>query len=108
MRLPHFLFFLFFTSSLLSQEYTGVDFIKINAEILPIFDSKEIFGKGTYEFELKDRVDSVFIDAVDMTFSHVALNGKEIEYSNSGKRLGFKAPPTKGVHELFLRFLVEK
>ncbi|MDT0607709.1 M1 family metallopeptidase [Croceitalea rosinachiae] len=93
--------------SLCAQKKPKVSFVKIDMEILPILESKEIFGKGTYDFEIKTKVDSIFIDAVDMTFLYVALNGREIEYSNSGKRLGFEAPPTIGNHQLFLRFVAK-
>lgn len=107
MRLIQFVFLLAFSSNLFAQQQPGVDFKKITMEVLPIADSKEIVGKGTYDFKLKSKTDSVFIDAINMTFLYVSLNGKKIEYSNSGKKLGFKAPPKTGNHQLFLRYITK-
>lgn len=90
-----------------AQEKSVIDFTKINAEILPIPESKEINGQATYTFELKAKTDSIFLDAVDMTIFYVAVNDKEIPFSNSGSRLGIKAPENLGQHELFVRYLTK-
>ncbi|WP_350291963.1 M1 family metallopeptidase [uncultured Croceitalea sp.] len=107
MRLIQFTFLIFFTSALFAQEQAAVDFTKISMEITPIFDSKEIWGSGTYDFELKGKTDSIFIDAVNMTFLYVSLDRKQIEYSNSGSNLAFKAPEKLGNHELFIRYVAK-
>ncbi|WP_350288403.1 M1 family metallopeptidase [uncultured Croceitalea sp.] len=107
MRLIQFTFLIFFTSTLFAQEQAAVDFTKISMEITPIFDSKEIWGSGTYNFELKAKTDSIFIDAVNMTFLYVSLDRKQIEYSNSGSNLAFKAPEKLGNHELFIRYVAK-
>ena len=91
----------------LAQEQKHVDFIKINIEILPVFEQEEIKGKGVYKFEITEKVDSIFLDAVNMQFINVELNGKNIKYSNSGKKIGFKAPKAFGEHKLFLRYIAK-
>jgi len=97
-------FFLCYAVGCFSQRQEAIDFTKIDAEILPIFNSKEIQGQATYEFEIQAKTDSIFLDAVNMTFSDVALNGTKIPFSNSGKRLGFKAPSKRVQHELVFRY----
>lgn len=104
MRFLLFFFLCSFITSF-SQRQARIDFIRVDVEVLPILESGEIYGKGIYDFELESRVDSVFLDAVGMTFLHVSLNGKKIRYSNSDNKLAFKAPQKKGLHELFLRFV---
>ena len=102
--------FIFFTCSsfLLAQNnIAAVDFIKIEAEITPIFDAKEVWGNATYKFETKTEVDSIYVDAFNMSFSYVSLNGKKIKYSNSDKQLAFKAPTKPGEHKLFLKYVAK-
>ena len=87
--------------SLFSQ---SVDFTKINVEISPVIEEKKIRGTGNYTFNLLAKTDSIFLDAVSISFEKVELNGKTIKYSNSGKKLGFKAPKKLGNHQLFLQY----
>jgi aminopeptidase N len=105
MRTFKILFLLLFYGQIFAQQKHPVDFKRISVEIMPLIDAKEICGKGTYDFELTAKTDSIFIDAVDMTFSYVSLNGKKIDFTNSKKQLGFKAPRKVGHHQLFLRYL---
>ncbi len=108
MRFSLFTFLFTYSVFLFGQNNQKVvDFIKIDMEITPIFDSKEVWGSGTYDFELKSKTDSIFIDAINMDFLYVALNGKQIEFLNSGKQLGFKAPKIKGNHKLFIRYVAK-
>ena len=99
--------FVYSTFSIAQNNLEVVDFTRIEAEIVPVFASKEVSGKVTYEFNLKAKTDSIFIDAFDMTFLKVSLNGKKIEYSNSKKQFGFKAPEKLGDHQLFLQYQVK-
>ena len=61
-------------------------------------------GHNKYTFELESPTDSIFLDAVNMNFMKVALNGKEITFSNSGERLVFKAPKELGKHQLVVEY----
>ena len=108
MRFLLFVFLAVYSTFLFGQNNEkAVDFIKIDMEITPIFSSKEIWGSGFYEFELKTKTDSIFIDAINIDFMYVSLNGKQTEYSNSGKQLGFKAPEKLGNHKLFIRYVAK-
>lgn len=90
-----------------SQRQANVDFTKINAEILIDLESREINGQAAYEFELTKITDSIFLDAVNMTFFHVALDGKEVVFSNLGEKLGVKAPNEVGKHKLFVHYITK-
>lgn len=107
MRPVTLLVFLLFHGQTFAQHKRAVDFVKIDIEITPIFDAKEVRGNGTYDFELLAPTDSIFIDAVDMTFFNVALNGREVDYTNTDKKLGFKAPEKLGQHQLFLNYVAK-
>jgi aminopeptidase N len=64
-----------------------VDFLKLEASISIEADSSRIQGSGTYSFKILKNVDSVFIDAIDMSFSYVRLNGSNVYYNSDGKKL---------------------
>lgn len=72
---------------LTAQHQDKVDFIRGEVLIKPIANEHRIDGEVTYEFEVLQDVDSVFLDAHTMDFSLVLLNGKKIKYTNSGIRL---------------------
>lgn len=108
MRFLLFILFSVCSTFLFSQNNKkAIDFIKIDMEITPIFSSKEIWGSGFYDFELKSKTDFIFIDAINIDFMHVSLNGRQIEYSNSGKKLVFKSPEELGNHKLFVRYVAK-
>ncbi|WP_350285682.1 M1 family metallopeptidase [uncultured Croceitalea sp.] len=107
MRNPLFSFLLCFGCQLCGQEPPSVDFTHIKVEISLHPQTKEISGQGEYTFEVLRRTDSIFIDAVDMQFETVNLNGKKLKYTNDGMRLGFKAPKKNGNYLLGLFYRAE-
>ena len=89
-------FFLFFITILsFAQQTTKVDFIKCNAFLLPQKDTKSITGIVVYDFKVNAAIDTIRIDAKNITFSDVKINGKEVKYKNNNKELalyeGFKS-----------------
>ncbi|GMN05071.1 M1 family metallopeptidase [Croceitalea sp. MTPC5] len=104
MRLILFVFLIFSTFPLFAQQQLALDFTNVNVEVFPMPTTKEIIGRGVYTFNLNHNTDSVFIDAIAMTFTDITLNGKRIEHKNDGKRLGFKAPDELGAHKLYLSY----
>lgn len=85
---------LFFSIFSFAQQTQKVDFkiaygnISINAV------EKKVFGSVNYIFEVKEAIDTIKIDAQNMTFTDVEINNKEVKFINSGKTLnlfeGFK------------------
>ncbi len=82
-----------------AQQTDKVDFIKCDALVAPNHSEKSISGTITYEFKVKKAIDTIKIDAINMEFSEVAINGKSVKFKNSGKTLdlfeGFKKGKNK-------------
>jgi aminopeptidase N len=89
-----FLFISFFTLSAFAQQYKNVDFIKCNAFIKLNSFEKSISGKIEYEFNVLHKIDTIKIDAKNVDFSRVLINGESVKFKNSGSTLdlfeGFK------------------
>ena len=86
--------FLFFSSSVFAQQTNKVDFIKGSAVLYPTAQTKSIWGTITYEFKVKQTIDTIKIDAKNMEFSDVTINGSRVSFKNTGMTLdlfeGFK------------------
>jgi aminopeptidase N len=93
------LFFLFFIGCSFAQQTDKADFIKCNASVSPNHVEKSIYGDMVYEFKVKKTIDTIKIDARNMEFSGVMINGKSVKFKNSGKTLdlfeGFKKGKNK-------------
>lgn len=90
---------LFFINVSFAQQTDKVDFIKCDALVALNHSEKSISGTITYEFKVKKAIDTIKIDAINMEFSEVAINGKSVNFKNSGKTLdlfeGFKKGKNK-------------
>nr|WP_299385419.1 M1 family metallopeptidase [Allomuricauda sp.] len=93
-----FLFVVF--SHLSGMAQPNIDFTRLTAEIIPLPKTKEIRGQGVYTFELLGKMDSIRIDAVNMDFHKLVLDGKPVTFNNNGTQLAIKAPKKLGVHSL--------
>ncbi len=94
MRHLFFLFFLLiFHPALIAQPIDSlnqaqtVDFKKVEAELSVFPEKEEVTGKVIYSFEILKESDSIYIDAKDMQFSRVILNGAEVATRNDSQRL---------------------
>ena len=73
----------------IAQQTNFVDFKRAEAVMFfnefkvdsTLFDSFEI------KFDILKKTDSIYLDAVDMRFENISLNGKSIDYKNDGKKL---------------------
>ncbi|MEC4005801.1 M1 family metallopeptidase [Flavobacterium sp. SUN052] len=79
--------FLLFPIISFAQQIDKVDFIKCTAFVVPEFDSKIVNGKITYQFKVKSAIDSIRIDAKNMSFTDVKINGKLVKFKNNNKEL---------------------
>ena len=70
-----------------AQHQDKVDFTHAKVTISVYPNSKEIKGDVTYEFKVLERVDSVFLDAKNMTFQSVHLNRRKKRFKYDGKYL---------------------
>ena len=64
-----------------------VDFMKAEIHITPNPYKKSIRGEVSYEFRIMQNVDSVFLDAINIDFSRVSLDGKPVNYVNTGQKI---------------------
>ena len=95
---------LFFINVSFAQQTDKVDFIKCNALVAPNYSEKSISGTITYEFKVKKAIDTIKIDAKNMEFSGVMINGKSVKFKNSGKTLDLFEGFKKGKNTLTFRY----
>ena len=99
--------FFLFSIVIFGQRQHGIDFLHAKVSIQPIAQEKRIKGQVTYEFDALSAVDSVFLDAKNMSFQSVQLNGKKVKFSNNGKTISIKKSFKKGKsYRLFLDYWV--
>jgi aminopeptidase N len=94
------IFFLLLSAYTFAQQTTKVDFIECMATVRPDFETKSISGKVLYTFVVKSDIDTIRIDAHNMSFVTVEINGKAAQFGNNKKEFllfeGFK----KGMNKL--------
>jgi aminopeptidase N len=95
---------LFFINVSFAQQIDKVDFIKCNAFVSPNASEKTISGTITYEFKVKKAIDTIKIDAKNMEFSEVVINGKSVKFKNSGKTLNLFEGFKKGKNKLTFNY----
>ena len=98
------LFFLLFSIFSFSQQTKYVDFLTCTASLYPNFEEKAISGSVTYEFKVKQIIDTIKIDAKNIVFSDVMINGKLVKYKNSGKTLDLFDGYSKGKNKLTFQY----
>ena len=79
--------FLLFSFISFAQQTKFVDFKSVlgKIEIDPI--EKSVSGQVTYNFEVKSSIDTIKIDAQNMTFTNLKINNSVVNYTNSGKKM---------------------
>lgn len=91
--------FLFLFSFSFAQQFQKVDFKTVHANVAPNPIEKSISGEVKYEFQVLASIDTIAIDAIKMEFTNVKINGKAVNFKNSGKALqlfeGFKKGKNK-------------
>lgn len=77
-----------------AQQLKSVDFKSCDADISIDFSRRTVTGRCEYEFDVLSMLDTIKIDAVNMTFSDLTINRKGAGYTVSAKSLnlfkGFK------------------
>jgi aminopeptidase N len=101
-KMKHFLAAILFVVSgaVIAQNSPGIDFTEVRAKVYPDFDSKSVWGLGRYTVAIAAIADTVRIDAIDMTFSEVRVNGKEVPFKVTKKQILLYQGFTKGMNEI--------
>lgn len=94
------LFFLLFTAFTFAQQTTQVDFIELKAFITPSAEQKSIGGSVSYQFNVLSDIDTIRIDAKNMDFVEMSINGKPVNYKNNTKELLLFEGYHKGLNTL--------
>jgi aminopeptidase N len=96
--------FLLFSILTFSQQTKYVDFLTCTASLYPNFEEKAIYGSVTYEFKVKQTLDTIKIDAKNILFSDVMINDKLVKFKNSGKTLDLFEGFSNGKNKLTFQY----
>ena len=99
-----FLLALFYINLSFAQQIDKVDFIQCDAFVTPNFSEKSISGKIVYEFKVLKAIDTIRIDAKNMDFSNVTINGKTVKFKNSSTTLDLFEGFKKGKNKLIFNY----
>ena len=72
-----------------AQMQQGVDYQELTAEISFNPIEKLVRGHVEISFDLKQKVDSIYLDAIAMEFDSVQINGQPAQWKNTQKRIVF-------------------
>ena len=101
------LFLVFITSLTFAQQTKFVDFKSVSGQLTIDAKEKAVSGNIHYWFTVLKPTDTIKIDAQNMTFSNLDVNGKSINYNNTGKELQLIFPFKKGKNVLSFEYSVK-
>ena len=102
-----FIFILFISFSTFAQQIQKVDFIKCDALLEPNAAERNIRGEIQYEFIVLSKIDTIKVDAKNMHFTEVSINGKSVNFKNSDKTLDLYEGFQKGKNNLTFKYLAQ-
>lgn len=90
-----------------AQQNKLVDFKSVlgKIEINPI--EKSVSGEVTYNFEVKGAIDTIRIDALNMTFTNLKINNSVVNYKNSVRKIALFEGYKMGKNTLTFNFLAK-
>ncbi|EPR73379.1 Aminopeptidase [Winogradskyella psychrotolerans RS-3] len=91
----------FITSLSFAQQTEYVDFKRANGMLNILIDSSMVKGRVWYNLDITKSTDSIFLDAVNMTFKNVEIkvadsNVEQLDYSYEDNKIYFKNQFKKG------------
>lgn len=100
--------FLFLSSIAFAQQTKKVDFKTADASLTFDVPQKKVMGTVTYTFEVLDKkTDTIFIDAKNMQFSDVTINGKKAGWIASATALKLYKGFKKGKNRLAFSYTAQ-
>lgn len=100
-----FFLFLFCTSFSFAQSNSNVDFNYVLGKISVNLINQTVYGSVTYSFEVLHPIDTIKIDAKNMTFSNVKINNVSVKYNNSVSHLELFEGYKKGQNSLTFEYV---
>lgn len=92
--------FLFLSGFCFAQQTQSVDFKTANGNLAVNYANRSISGSVAYEFEVLKKPDTIRLDAHDMEFSDVKVNGKRVKFAKSAKEFKIFEGYKKGKNKL--------
>lgn len=92
--------FFFISVFTFAQQTQFVDFESVNGQVTINSKERTVAGSVTYCFTISKPIDTLKIDAQNMSFSNLKMNEKTVAYLNTGKQLQIIFPFRKGKNEL--------
>ena len=99
--------FFFISTFTFAQQTQFVDFKSVQGKIAVSSIEKTVSGDVNYDFEVLKSIDTIKIDAQNMEFSDLKLDGKLINYINTQKQLQIIFPFKKGKNNLTFHYLAK-
>ena len=96
--------FFFISTFTFAQQTQFVDFKSVQGKIAVNSIEKTVSGDVNYDFDVLKSIDTIKIDAQNMEFSDLKLNGKPINYINTQKQLQIIFPFKKGKNNLTFKY----
>jgi aminopeptidase N len=97
----------FITCFSFAQQTQFVDFKSISGQLKLNAAEKSLSGSIDYAFEVLQPIDTIKIDAKNMEFKHVKVDGKEVVFVNNGKELKVVNHFQKGKNHLTFEYLAK-
>ncbi len=97
----------FFSLFSFAQQTQYVDFKTVLGEININTTNKVVSGNVKYDFDVLKPTDTIKIDAQNMTFTDIKVNGDAIIYINTNKELQLVFPFQKGKNTLTFSYTVQ-
>ncbi|KRD10430.1 aminopeptidase [Flavobacterium sp. Root901] len=94
----------FITTFVFAQQTKYVDFKSVSGELNIIDSQKIIYGQVDYNFDVLQPIDTIKIDAKNMQFTNVQLDGKDVVFVNTGKELQIINNFQKGNNHLTFKY----
>lgn len=96
--------FLFITTFVFAQQTKNVDFTSVNGHLQLNTLEKSVKGTIGYSFKVLKPVDTLKIDAQNMSFTNVLLNNNKVAFLNTGKQLLIVYPFQKGKSQISFEY----
>ncbi|WP_374172784.1 M1 family metallopeptidase [Flavobacterium tructae] len=95
---------LFFTAFTFAQQTQFVDFKTVSGQLTVNAVEKTISGTVDYQFEILKPIDTIRIDAKNMTFSNVQIDNREAVFISTDKELKIAGNFQKGENHLTFQY----
>ena len=84
----------------LAQQYKKADFKTLNANVSFDVSERKVIGKVKYTFDVLEKIDTIIIDAHNMDYNNVIINGKKVDFVDAHHALKLYKGYKKGKNTL--------